>query len=104
MQILTNNQTTMENAAAFGLRPAAGLIGKQTTNHHDKGSSINYVVSGGEGGSKIPDLLSKKTTKRGGRGSKIADFRLRPTADHIVKKTTNHHDKGPSLYYVSIFF
>ena len=40
-----------------------------------KGPSINYVVSRGEGGGqKLPILLSKKTTKRGGRGSKIADF------------------------------
>ena len=31
-----------------------------------KGASINYVVSGGRGvGSKIANLLSKKTTKRG---------------------------------------
>ena len=40
----------------------------------DKEPSINYVVSGGEGGQKSLILLSKKTTKRGGRGSKIADF------------------------------
>ena len=39
--------------------------------------SINYVVSEGGGGvKKLPNLLSKKTTKRrgGGRGSKMADF------------------------------
>ena len=35
------------------------------------GLSINYVVSGGEGGGrKLPILLSKKTTKRGGGGQK----------------------------------
>ena len=34
---------------------------------------MNYVVSRGEWGQKLPILLSKKTTKRG-RGSKIADF------------------------------
>ena len=42
------------------------------------GSSINYVVSGGEGGGqKLPILLSKKTTKRrGGGGQKFPILRL----------------------------
>ena len=40
-----------------------------------QGPTINYVVSRGEGsGPKLTILLSKKTTKRGGKGSKIADF------------------------------
>ena len=39
-----------------------------------KRPSMNYVVSRGEGGQKLPILLSKKTTKRGGGGSEIADF------------------------------
>ena len=40
-----------------------------------EGPSINYVVSVGEGGQKLPILLIEKMTKRGrGRGSEITDF------------------------------
>ena len=38
----------------------------------NKGPSINYVISRGEGGGqKMPILLSKKTTKRGVGGQKL---------------------------------
>ena len=40
---------------------------------YSKGPSINYVVSRGERGPKLPILLSKKTTKRG-EGTKIVDI------------------------------
>ena len=39
-----------------------------TLGTHTKGPSINYVVSRGEGGSKIANLPSKKMTKRRGGG------------------------------------
>ena len=40
------------------------------TSLYHKGPSINYVVSGGGGGQKMPNLLSKKTTRRGAGGQK----------------------------------
>ena len=42
---------------------------------YTKGPSINYVVSRGEGGQKLPILLSKKTAKRGGGGQKLPILR-----------------------------